>query len=71
MTASTLTVLLANLVLSPETGFISIRFKHPSYGCRIRSLDAGCHVTCREASNHAFCQASVLSLPHPKYAKLM
>jgi hypothetical protein len=35
MTASTLTVLLANLVLSPENGFISIRFKHPSYGCRM------------------------------------
>ena len=34
----------ANPVPSPETGLISIRFKHPFSGCRIRSLDAGCPV---------------------------
>ncbi len=44
MTESTLTTLAA----SPETGLISIRFKHSFLS--IRSLDAGCHVTCREAS---------------------
>ncbi|MFC2055191.1 hypothetical protein ACFLV7_12995 [Chloroflexota bacterium] len=46
MTGSTLTFLAANPAPNPETGLISIR-----------PLDAGYHVTSREASNHAFCQA--------------
>ncbi|MFC2053436.1 hypothetical protein ACFLV7_03940 [Chloroflexota bacterium] len=46
MTGSTLTALAAYPAPNPETGLISI---HP--------LDAGYHVTCREAPNHAFCQA--------------
>jgi hypothetical protein len=44
MTPSTLTALAAYPVPNPETGLIGIR-----------PLDAGYHVTCREASNHAFC----------------
>jgi len=35
---------LANPAPSPETGLISIRFKHPFSGCRIRSLNAGCRM---------------------------
>ena len=46
MTGTALTALSANLALSPETGLISIH-----------TFDASCHITCREASNHAFCQA--------------
>ena len=46
MTGSILIAQAAIPAPSPETGLISIR-----------PLDAGYHVTCREASNHAFCQA--------------
>jgi hypothetical protein len=56
MTGSTPAALTANPAPSPETGLISIRFKHLLFRCRIRSLHAGCHVTRREASNHAFCE---------------
>ena len=45
MTASTLTALAAYPAPNPETGLIGIR-----------PLDAGYRVTCREASNHAFCE---------------
>jgi len=41
MTGSNLTALTANPAPGPETGLISIRFKHPLFGCRsIRILDA-------------------------------
>jgi hypothetical protein len=35
MTGSNLTALAANPAPSPETGLISIRFKHPLFGCRM------------------------------------
>jgi len=35
MTGSTLAALTANPAPSPETGLISIRFKHPLFGCRM------------------------------------
>ena len=57
MTGSTPAALIANPAPSPETGLIGIRFKHLIFRCRTCSLNAVCHVTCREASNRAFCQA--------------
>ena len=44
MTCSNLPALAAYPAPNPVTGLISIR-----------PLDAGYYVTCREASNHAFC----------------
>jgi len=38
LTGSTLTALAANPAPSSETGLISIRFKHPLFGCRMPSV---------------------------------
>ena len=64
MTVSTLTVLLANPVPSPETGLISIRFKHSFFECRMpRHLLLRSVQLCILRVKRANMQASALQMP--------
>ena len=65
MTGSTLTALAASPAPNPETGLISIRFKHPLFGCRIpHALFSTVSLPCILRVKRANMQASALWMPN-------